>query len=310
MTAWHLLTLYFLLTAYGADLTPPLGDYSASASTNVSAYPTTQSTAKATTLDRTDIYRPVSAGRPQNYPQGDPPLATIPYPPPLFTDYSDVQSNPNLFTSHTDPTPPTRSSYDTPVLVDFLLLPPVSHGTDTSNMKDSLKRLMRYGQKQIWIIFAIKKDVPSNIILCGYGPGYFHTMTSTCTMPPSPHPPLSFCYELLYFITVFSISISLIVGTACAFGFAKCIDKLTGLKIPCSELLFIFLSLFPAPGMAAQSSIQIAVYTNANASTSVVAVDTVTSWAQLVTACAAPRANITLSPTFQMGMYTNEIDFR
>jgi hypothetical protein len=41
-----------------------------------------------------------------------------------------------------------------------------------------------------------------------------------------------------------------------------------------------------------------------------VAVDTVTSWAQLVTACAAPSVNITLSPTFKMGAYTNEIDFR
>jgi hypothetical protein len=40
------------------------------------------------------------------------------------------------------------------------------------------------------------------------------------------------------------------------------------------------------------------------------AVDTVTSWAQLVIACAAPSVNITLSPAFKMGAYTNEIDFR
>jgi hypothetical protein len=106
------------------------------------------------------------------------------------------------------------------------------------------------------------------------------------------------------------------VITAGAFGFAKTFDKLTGFKIPWRELLFIFLALFPAPGAAAnqgladQSSIQVAVYTNASASTSMVAVDDVASWAQLVTACAAPSASITLSPTFKMGAYTNEIDFR
>jgi predicted outer membrane repeat protein len=99
------------------------------------------------------------------------------------------------------------------------------------------------------------------------------------------------------------------------FGLAKAFDKLTGVKIPCRELLFVFLTLFPAPGaavtqaLADQSSIQVAVYTNANASTSVFAVDAVTSWAQLVTACAAPSANIniTLSPAFQMGAYTKDI---
>jgi predicted outer membrane repeat protein len=51
------------------------------------------------------------------------------------------------------------------------------------------------------------------------------------------------------------------------------------------------------------------VYTNASASTSMVAVDTVASWAQLVTACVAPSASITLSPAFKMRAYTNEIDF-
>jgi hypothetical protein len=108
---------------------------------------------------------------------------------------------------------------------------------------------------------------------------------------------------------------SLVVSTVCAFGLAKAFDKLTGVKIPC-QLLFIFLALFPAPGVAAtqglanQSSIQVAVYTNASASTSIVAVDSVASWAQLVTACAAPSASITLIPTFKMGVYTNEIDFR
>jgi hypothetical protein len=59
-----------------------------------------------------------------------------------------------------------------------------------------------------------------------------------------------------------------------------------------------------------QSSIQVAVYTNANAFTAMVAVDNVTSWAHLLTVCAAPSANITLSPAFQMGAYTNQIDFR
>jgi hypothetical protein len=98
------------------------------------------------------------------------------------------------------------------------------------------------------------------------------------------------------------------------FGLAKAFDKLTGVKIPC-PLLVIFLTLFPAPGaavnqaLADQSSIQVAVHTNINTSTSMAAVNTVTSWAQLVTACALPSANITLSPAFKMGVYANEIDF-
>jgi hypothetical protein len=111
---------------------------------------------------------------------------------------------------------------------------------------------------------------------------------------------------------------SLIVSTVCVFGLAKAFDKLAGVKIPCRELLFVFLTLFPAPGaavtqaLADQSSIQVVVHTNTNinASTSMVAVDAVASWKQLVTACAAPSANITLSPAFQMGAYTNQIDFR
>jgi hypothetical protein len=113
-----------------------------------------------------------------------------------------------------------------------------------------------------------------------------------------------------------SMSISLVVSIACAFGIDKLFNKLTGLKIPCRELLFVFLTLFPAPGaavtqaLADQSSIQVAVYTNTNVSTSMVAANAVTSWAQLVAACAAPSANITLSPTFQMGAYINLIDFR
>jgi hypothetical protein len=108
----------------------------------------------------------------------------------------------------------------------------------------------------------------------------------------------------------------LVVSTVCAFGLAKPFDKLRGFKIPCRELLFIFLTLFPAPGGAAtqgladQSSIQVAVHTNASPSTAMDAVDTVTSWAQLVTACNAASANITLSPMFQMGVYSNQIDFR
>jgi hypothetical protein len=113
------------------------------------------------------------------------------------------------------------------------------------------------------------------------------------------------------------ISMALIVSTACEFGLAKAFDKLTGVKIPCRELLFVFLTLFPAPGaavtqeaLADQSSIQVVVHTNISASTSMVAVDTATSWAQLVTVCAAPSVNITLSPAFQMGAYTNQIDFR
>jgi hypothetical protein len=189
---------------------------------------------------------------------------------------------------------------------------------------------MTPGQKRMsgmWILFA-KKDVSAN--MCGNGPELFYTMTRTCTaptptapvyhsnIPPLPHPPpLSFCCELLYVMTLILISISLVVSTVCAFGLDKAFNKLTGVKIPC-QLLFIFLALFPAPGVAAtqglanQSSMQVAVYTNASASTSMVAVDTVTSWAQLVTAChsAAPNASITLSPAFKMGAYANEIDFR
>jgi hypothetical protein len=89
---------------------------------------------------------------------------------------------------------------------------------------------------------------------------------------------------------------SLVVSTACAFGLAKAFDKLTGVKIPCRELLFVFLTLFPAPGAAVtqalvdQSFIQVVVHTNISASTSMAAVGTVPSWAQLVTACAAPSA--------------------
>jgi hypothetical protein len=175
-------------------------------------------------------------------------------------------------------------------------------------------------QKRVWII-ATKKDASAN--MCGNGPELFYTMTRTCTTPvyhpkirpPPPSPPLSFCCELLYVVTLVLISMLLVVSTACAFGLAKAFNKLTGVKIPCRELLFAFLTLFPAPGAAVtqalvdQSSIQVVVHTNTNASTSMVAVDAVASWAQLVTACNATSANITLSPTFQMGVYSNQIDF-
>ena len=180
-------------------------------------------------------------------------------------------------------------------------------------------------QKRIWII-ATKKDAPAN--MHGSGPELSYAintaMTRLCTTPayhsiiphPPPLSPLSFCCELLYIVTLILISMALIVSTACVFGLAKAFDKLTGVKIPCRELLFVFLTLFPAPGaavtqaLADQSSIQVVVHTNINASTSMVAVDDVASWAQLVTACAAPSASITLSPAFKMGAYTNEIDFR
>jgi hypothetical protein len=256
-------------------------------------------------------------------------LATTPRSPPLLTDsIADVQRDPNLFTDHADPAPATRSSYDKPVLAGKLSCPPVSHGPDTSGMKGFTKRLtsdgpktgkkdtkpkmLTPGQKCIWIIVPKK-----HANMCGNGPALFYMMTRTCIaptyhsdIPPPPPPPLSFCCELLYVVTLILVSISLVVSIACAFGFDKRFNKLTGLKIPCRELLFVFLTLFPAPGAAAtqrmadQSAIQVAVHTNASASTNV------TSWAQLVTACAAPSANITLSPVFQMGAYTNEIDFR
>jgi predicted outer membrane repeat protein len=99
------------------------------------------------------------------------------------------------------------------------------------------------------------------------------------------------------------------------FRFDKQLNKLIGCKVPCRELLYIFLTLFPAPGAAAtqgltdQSSIQVAVHTNASASTSMIDINTVTNWTQLVTACNRTRANITLSPAFKMGVYTNQIDF-
>jgi hypothetical protein len=190
--------------------------------------------------------------------------------------------------------------------------------------KDTKPKIWTPEQKIIWNIFT-EKDVPTNV--CGCGPEMLST-TRTCNTPayhtnisPPPllhDPPLrcpSGC-ELLYIITLVLINAALFLSTSCVFGFAKQFDKLTGVKIPCRELLFIFLTLFPAPGAAAtqgladQSFIQIAVYNNANTSTSMVAVDSVTSWTQLVTACAAPSANITLSPAFKMGAYTDEIDFR
>jgi hypothetical protein len=189
--------------------------------------------------------------------------------------------------------------------------------TDDGPKKDAKPRkrwMQTPEQKRIWII-ATKKDAPAN--MCGNGPELHKDpyMHYTCiplehSPPPPPPPPLSFCCKLLYVMTLILISMSLVVSTVCAFGLAKAFDKLTGVKIPC-QLLFIFLVLFPAPGAAAtqgladQSSIQ--VHTNINAS--MVAVDDVASWAQLVTACATPSANITLSPTFQMGAYNNEIDF-
>jgi hypothetical protein len=238
---------------------------------------------------------------------------------------------------HVDPTPNICSAEDESVLIRNEMIYPAGHDTDTSDTENFMKRLtddakpMTPGQKRMsgmWILFNAQKNFLKKI--CGYGHQLFYTMTRTCTtpayhvnIPPPPPPPMSFCCELLYSITLFVISAALFLSTACALGFAKCFDKLTGVKISCRELLFVFLALFPAPGAAAaatqgladQSSIQVVVHTNA--STSMVEVDAVnnmvdnvTSWAQLVTACAAPSANITLSPTFKMGAYTKEIDFR
>jgi hypothetical protein len=339
MTARHLLMLCFVLAAYGADLVPPLETFSASSSkapTNVSTY-LTQPTAKAI-VDLTGFAdRSVSPGRSRSYLQGNIiRLATTPRSPPLLTNsiadvLTDVQTDPNLFTDHADPAPATRSSHDKPVLAGNFFRPPVSHGPDTSDMKDFMKRRTCStgddGPKKdakpkmltrIWIIVT-KKHAPANLFyMCGNGAELFYTMTRTCIAPtyhsdippsPPPPPPLSFCCELLYVVTLILISMSLVVSTACAFGFHKRFNKLAGLKIPCRELLFVFLTLFPAPaaaatqGMVDQSAIQVAVYTNASTPTNV------TSWVQLVTACAA-SAKITLSPAFQMGAYTNEIDFR
>jgi hypothetical protein len=323
----NLLTLFFVLTAYGADLAPPLGVSSEStheAPTNVSAYPTTQSATKSVA----DLTRSaVLPRRPRNYPQGDftphARLATTPRSPPRLTDSIDVQRKPNVCTA--DPAQNICSAE--PVLSSNEMVWPASYDTDASDMGNFMKKLTgdATGQKCTWVLFS-KKNPPTN--MCRNGPELSYTMTRTCIAPayhskspPPPPPPLSFCCELLCMITVSLISAALVLSTAGVFGFAKQFDKLTGVKIPCRELLFIFLTLFPAPGAAAtqgladQSSIQVAVYnttnaTNASASTAMAAVDTVTSWAQLVTACNATSANITLSPTFQMGVYSNQIDFR
>jgi hypothetical protein len=347
----NILMSCFVLTAYGADLGQPIGISSASAHealTNVSAYPTTPSTAKVIVGLTGFTDRPVSPGRPRNYPQETSTplvrLATSPRPPPRFTDSIagiDVQSNPNPLTDHVDPTPNTSPTKGKSVLIDLKMIYPAGHDPGTSEMENFMKRLtgdgpkedtkpelLTPGQKRIWILFA-QKDFPAKI--CGYGRESFYTMTRACTTPttcttpayhsnipppPPPPPPMSCCCELLYITTVFWINVALFLGTACVFECAK-FDKLTGVKIPCRELLFIFLTLFhSAPGAAAtqgladQSSIQVVVRTNASASTAMVAVDSITSWAQLVTACDAPSANITLSPAFKMGGYTKAIDFR
>jgi hypothetical protein len=332
----HLLTLCFVLTAHGTDLAPPLlisSESAHEAPTNVSAYPTTQSATKSVADLTGSAILPC---KPRDYPQGDFTLhvllATTPRSPP-----PDVQRNPNLCTDHADPAQNICFAEDEPALTSNELVYPDSHachGTDTSSDIDKfMKRLLTcltdgpkkdakpekwwmliLEQKRIWII-ATKKDAPAN--MCGNGPELFYTTTSTCPTPVyHSNIPLSFCCELLYVLTLILITMSLIVSTTCAFGLAKAFDKLRGVKIP-SPLLFIFLTLFPAPGVAAtqglvnQRSTQVAVYTNTSASTSMVAVDTVASWAQLVTVCgAAPSANITLSPAFKMGAYTNEIDFR
>jgi hypothetical protein len=231
-------------------------------------------------------------------------------------------------TDHVDPTPNTSSTEGKYVLIadmESFIKRLTGDGPTSTGCKDAKSKPLEPGQKLVSILFARKKT-PKKI--CGYGPQLFYTMTRTCTSPttpayhpnspppPPPPPPLSFFCELLYIATVFFISAALLLSTACAFGLAKAFDKLTGVKIPCRELLFVFLTLFPAPGaavtqaLADQSSIQVVVHTNINASTSMVAVDPVASWAQLVTACTAQSASITLSPAFKMGAYTNEIDFR
>jgi predicted outer membrane repeat protein len=337
---YQLLTSCFVLAAYGSDLGPPPGICSApDALTNVCAYQTPQVTAKVTVGLVGFANRPVWPGRPRNYSQEPSTplvqLATSPRPSPLLTDSIDVQRNPNLCTNHADPTRNICSTEDEPVLIRNEMIHPAGHDADTSDIEKFMKRLLSNGpkkdakprkwwmltpeQKRIWII-ATKKDVPAN--MHGNGPELSYAMTRTCTTPayhsnippPTPLPLLSFCCELLYVVTLVLISMLLVVSTACAFGLAKAFDKLSGVKIPCRELLFVFLTLFPAPGaavtqvLADQSSIQVAVHTNASASTTMFTVDTVTSWAQLVTACAAPSANITLSSTFKMGAYTDEID--
>ena len=150
MIAYQLLTSCFVLTACGSDLGPPPGICSApEVLTNVCAY---QTTAKVTVGLTGFADRPVSPGRPRNYPQdASVPLvrlATTPRSPPLLTDsIADVQRDPNLFTDHADPAPATRSSHDKPVLAGNFFRPPVSHGPDTSDIKDFTKRLTSDGPK-------------------------------------------------------------------------------------------------------------------------------------------------------------------
>jgi hypothetical protein len=329
MIASHLLALCFVLTAYGADLGPPPGiSLAPEALTNVCAYQTLQSTAKVIFGLTGFTDRPVSPGKPRNYPQETSTplvrLATSPRPPPRFTDSIDVQRNPNLCTDPADPTPSICSAEDESVLIRNEIIHPAGYETDTSDMESLMKRLtggdakpkpmtgMTPGQKCMWILLT-KNNFPKNI--CGYGPQLFYTMPRTCTTPayhsnippPPPPPPLSFCCELLYIITLFLIIAALFLSTAYVFRFNKRFDMLIGFKVPCRELLFIFLTLFPAPGAAAtqgladQISMHVAVHTNASAST----------WAQLVKVCATPGVrDITLSPAFKMGTYINEIDFR
>jgi hypothetical protein len=346
MIAYQLLTSCFsfvLTAAYGSDLGPPPGICSANVCT-VCAYQTPQCTAKETVGLTGFAERPVSPGRPRNNPQETciplVRLATLRSPPLLTDSIADVQRDPNRFTNRADSAPTTLSSHNKHVF-DNLFCPPVSHDPNTSDKESFMKRLagdvltdgpkkgckdakpkpLEPGQQLILVLFT-RKATPKN--MCGYGPKLFYTMTRACTTSttpayyaniPPPPPLLPFCCKFLYVMTLILISMLVVVSTVCAFGLAKALDKLTGFKIPCRELLFIFLALFPAPGAATQgladkSSIQVVVHTNASPSTAMDAVDTVTSWAQLVTACNATSANITLSPTFQMGVYSNQIDFR
>jgi hypothetical protein len=181
--------------------------------------------------------------------------------------------------------------------------------------KDANPEIWTPGQKRMWILFAKNTHVDN---VCRNGPELFYTMTHTCSTPTRIICMPSHCNwnavhhsKIPIFIFCELLQVLLLSTAVCVLGLTKAFDTLTDVKIPCWELLLVFLALFPTPGVAVTQAPadQSSIHNNINASTSMVTVDAVASWAQLVTACAAPSASITLSPTFQMGVYNNEIDF-
>jgi predicted outer membrane repeat protein len=253
-------------------------------------------------------------------------LVTTQSSPPLFTG----QMNPNLCANHGDPTPNICFAQDKLILItNELIYPsadvgslmkrvttPVSDLLNGENAKPAGKRA-KLGHCRD----PHRKASPSSTFI---SPEAFFTMTPTFPHAAGSAPTICFfswC-SLLFGLAMGNVlwypSAWLISNVLWLFGHLLVLQhrKILCCK-QCRVLLLVFLTVFPAPGAATaqglanhhNSFIQIAVHTNTNASTSMVAVAPVTSWAQLVTECAASSANITLSPTFQMGAYSNQIDF-